>query len=100
MATLYETIYNLHANSNLRNRVTVAIAKASQDIMGEAGTVTDHAKRIVWAREVCTDPEPEAARMMWGILGNATIRTKGETATDAEVQAAVDAIINVFATEV
>jgi hypothetical protein len=97
MATVYENIYNLHANSNLRNRVTVAIAKASQDILAEAGTVPNHAERLTWAKTVMHDPADEATKMMWGVLGNATIRAKGETATDAEVQAAVDAILNVFA---
>jgi hypothetical protein len=98
MATVYETIYNLHGNSNLRNRVTVAIAKASQDILGEAGTVTNHAQRLLWARLAVSEPEAEMARMMWGVLGNAAIRNKGESASDAEVQAGVDAIINLFAT--
>lgn len=97
MATLYENVYNLHANSNLRNRVTVAIAKASQDILGEADTVPNHAARLAWAKTVMHDPAQEATKMMWGVLGSATIRNKGETATDAEVQTAVDTILNVFA---
>jgi hypothetical protein len=97
VATVYENIYNLHANSNLRNRVTVAIAKASQDILAEADTVANHTERLTWAKTVMHDPAEEAAKMMWGVLGSTTIRTKGENATDAEVQAAVDAILNVFA---
>jgi hypothetical protein len=96
MAT-YSQIYNLHANSELRNKVTVACSIAAQAILSEATSTDNHAARLLWARAALVNPQEEATRMMWGILGNPTIQNAGAASTDGDVQWVVNSLINTFA---
>jgi len=95
--TVYNDIYNLKSNADVRNRMAVAIAKISLDIMAESAGTANHANRVIWAKTAILGPEGMTDRLFWACMLDATLRTKGDTATDAEIQTAVDAAVNNFA---
>ncbi len=97
MATRLE-LYNLRFTATtLKSRVASAIAKAAQDVLNESDQTENHANRIVWARAGLNDARAMAERMMWGVLGNATIASEGDASTDNDVQFVVNSLINTFA---
>lgn len=93
----YIDVWNLRCSTNLKSRVAVAIAKASQDVLNEAGTTANHAARIIWAQASLADALSAAERMMWGVVGNATIAAAGDACTDNDVQFVVNGLIDTFA---
>ena len=97
--TLYDDIYALRGSSNISNRVCVALVKAAQDIFDEAPATPNHANRLTWANDMLvTTGSAEAQRFMWAVLSDTDVRQAGEAATDAQIQSAVDANIDKFAT--
>lgn len=99
MAT-YDELLLAAANTSLINHVRVAVFVSATNIMTEAGTTTNHANRLLWAKSVFDDPAAAGAKMMWPVLAqNKTATLAAITgADDPTVQAAVDAAVNVFAT--
>jgi len=95
--TVYNDIYNLKANSDIRNRMAVAIAKISLDIMSESVGTVNHVNRVIWAKQAIISPEGMTDKLFWACMLDTTMRTKGDTSTDAEIQTAVDAAVNNFA---
>jgi hypothetical protein len=99
MAT-YAELFDLRSNSPLLNRIMVACIVAAETIRGEDGGTANHANRLLWAKAVFANPDAEASRMMMAVLAQNKDATIGQItgATDAAVQTAVDAAIDVFAT--
>lgn len=99
MAT-YTEIFNLGSNSELRNRVTVACLIAAQAVMVELATTTNHANRLLWAKDVFSDPQGMGQKMLMAALAaNAGLTVAQITAaTDAALLATVQGAINLFAT--
>lgn len=99
MAT-YAELYDLAANSALKNRVTVACTLAAYAVNGEAPATANHANRLTWAARVFANPAAEADRMYPVILAaNAAATVQVITgAADADILAAVNSVINLFAT--
>lgn len=81
----------------LKNRVASAIAKAAQDVLNEDPGTTNHANRVIWANSALLDARSVAERMMWGVVGNATIQTSGEASTDNDIQFVINGLIDTFA---
>jgi hypothetical protein len=96
----YLEMFDLRRSENFRHRIIVAVVKAAQVILNEGGSVAKHAGRMRWAANVLAEPSQQAERMVWAIIGDATIQASGDAATDAQVQAAVDALVNQFIPEV
>jgi hypothetical protein len=96
----YVDLYNLGANSELRNRVTVACLIAAQSVMVELVTTTNHANRLLWAKDVFSDPHAMGQKMLMAALAaNATLAVAQITgASDAALLATVQGAINLFAT--
>lgn len=99
MAT-YDELLQANANTGLINKVRVAVVVSATSIMTEADTVTNHANRLLWAKTVFADPADAGSRMMWPVLAQNRALTLAQitSASDASVQTAVDAAVNVFAT--
>jgi len=103
--TTYTSIFDAATNStnNLRKQIVVAVKKASIDIRTEDAGTANHEQRLQWSRNVnLTDDGPKkwAEKMVWRVLEDNTVRAAivaATDATDAQVQAAVDAIITEFA---
>lgn len=98
MAT-YAELLSASENDVLKNKIRVAVVIAAEVVRTEAGTVTNHANRLVWAKSVFTAPDTEAKRMMWAVLAQNQAATLAQItgATDATVQNAVNNAVDVFA---
>lgn len=98
MATYIETWNLRFVSSNLKCRTAVAVAKAAQDIINESPATTNHANRVIWAKEALLDCMAKAEQMLWPVVSNATIASAGESATDSDIQFVVNSNIDSFAT--
>lgn len=98
MAT-YDELLTANANTGLLNKVRVATVVAATAVMIESDQIANHANRLQWAKEVFADPAQAGSRMMWPVLAQNKAATLAAItgATDATVQTAVDAAVNVFA---
>ncbi len=99
MATYLE-LHNTQSNNELTRRVRTACVIAADTIRAEDGGTTNHANRMLWAANAFRSPEDEAGRMLWAVLAaNKDTTVENITgATDAVLQAAVDAAVDLFAT--
>lgn len=98
MAT-YDELLSAAGNTGLLNKVRMACVVAATTIMAEAGTVTNHTNRLLWAKTVFNDTAAAGEKMMWPVLAQNKAATLAQItgADDATVQTAVDAAVNVFA---
>ncbi len=96
MGTLAED-YNLrYTDSGLRNKVTTALARRAQVILGEDAQTENHANRLIWAKRILAgETQSEAEKFMWPIIGLGTISS---ASSDNDLLWAVDQFINLFAT--
>lgn len=99
MAT-YTELYELHNDSALKNRVTVACVVAAEVVMNEDPDTGNHINRLLWAASVLASPQAEATRMYWALLAvNKDLTIENiKKATDAQIQSQVEAHIDLFAT--
>lgn len=98
MAT-YSELLGASSNDVLRQKVRVACVIAAEKVRVEVSTATNHANRIAWAKAVYANPEVEGNRMVWAVLAQNATATLAAIigASDATVQTAVDAAVDVFA---
>lgn len=99
MAT-YSELYRLeHEDSVLRARVYVACSVAAEAIRTENPATANHANREKWARMVFTRGQEAAGQMLRYLLANFAASTVVQItgATDAALQTAVNAAVNLFA---
>ena len=101
MAT-YTELFDLRSNSDLRNRVAVALIIAAETVRGEDGGTTNHANRLIWAKQVFEGGLAQANQMLAAVLAANASSTVSQitSATDAAIQTNVDAVVDVFATGV
>ncbi len=98
MAT-YAELITASQNGTLTDKIRVACVVAAGSIMAEAITTTNHVNRLLWAKQVFNNPEGAQRGMVWAVLAQnkmATLAAIGG-ATDSQVQAAVDAAVDIFA---
>jgi hypothetical protein len=98
MAT-YAELLTASNNDTLRQKVRVACVIAAEAVRTEASATTNHTNRLAWAKAVFMNPESEGNRMMWAVLAQNAAATYAAIigATDAAVQTAVNAAVDVFA---
>ena len=92
MATYIE-LFGLKDDSDLQDKVAVAIAIKAQAIR-DLGAPTQGQRD--WANDVAADPVAEVGRVLWIVLAvnkDATV-PQISGATDANIQAAVDAAVD------
>lgn len=99
MAT-YTDLYEIANNNTLLDKFTAAVAIQAEAIRTENGATTNHANRLIWAKQAFSDPRAMAAKMTWPILAQNALATKAQilAATDAAILSAVAAAVDVFAT--
>lgn len=97
MAT-YAELLLLSENDTLRNKVRVACVIAAEKVRVEAVGTPNHDARLLWAKSVYASPESVTQRMLWAVLAQNAAATFAAIsgASDATVQNAVDAAVNVF----
>lgn len=104
MAT-YPEIRALFGNDDLRGKIEVAVIIAAESIRVEDPQPPNHASRLTWAKATWGNPEPIAKRMLMALLAANKDLEVGDAetpgtilgATPAQIQAKVDAAVNVFA---
>ena len=72
-----------------RKQLAGALHSLAVDIIGESESVTDHATRLTWARDVTMTnegPTTEAGRWVWLMLTNATFAASPTTADDGAIK--------------
>jgi hypothetical protein len=86
------------ADSTLRKQITVAFLKAAVDILNEADDYANHGNRVTWGRRVTESSAnllADTDRWIWKVLENTTIQAAPTTATDNDVQFAVNSILDI-----
>lgn len=99
MAT-YTELYEIANNNTLLDKFTAAVAVQAEAIRTENGATTNHANRLIWAKQAFTDPRAMALKMTWPILAQNAGATKAQilAASDATILTAVASAVDVFAT--
>lgn len=100
MAT-YQELHALATNDVLRTKIRVGCIVAAETIRTEAEDTPGHAARLAWARAVFANPAVESERMTWAVLAANRAATPEQItgATDATIQAKVDAAVALFAAD-
>jgi hypothetical protein len=98
MAT-YGELRALFGEDALRHKVEVACIVAAETIRNEAPATENHANRLVWAKSAFQDPAGVAVKMLMALLAANKDETPSNitSASDAQIQARVDAAVDVFA---
>ncbi|RJR06911.1 hypothetical protein C4588_07180 [Candidatus Parcubacteria bacterium] len=97
MAIDYEQIWNHFNSQTFKTQTIVALAKTRRDILVEDPATPNHSNRIIFARAM--KPQHLAIDILWDVLGLPAVLSKlnaDEDPTDADVQDAVDAIIDSY----
>ena len=101
MATYAEllTIATTSSGSTLLSQIKVACVIAANQIASEAPTTTNHANRLKWALATMSDPDSSSRKALWSVLAQNAAATAAQitSATDAVVQTAVNAAVDVMA---
>jgi len=93
----YLELYALRYSDELKKRVTAAVAIAAQQVLAEDSGTANHANRVIWANEALTDAQLMTEKIMWRVLGNATIAASGLASTDGDLQFVVNSLIDFVA---
>jgi hypothetical protein len=98
MAT-YAELLQASANDVLNAKIRVGVFIGAEAVRTEAPATTNHANRMKWAKAVFSDPDEAAKKMIWAVLAQNQAQTLAVilNATDAQVQVAINAAIDVFA---
>jgi len=98
MAT-YAELLTASVDAPLNDKIRVACVVAAETVRTEPAATANHVERVKWAQKVFHDPNSEASRMIWAVLAQNRAATLAQItgASDATVQTAVDAAVNVFA---
>jgi hypothetical protein len=98
MAT-YTELRTLVNDGTLKDKVSIALLVASEAIRTEDAGTANHANRLKYAKKVLTDPDGNADDMLRALLAqNASASLATITgASDATIQTAVNAAVNIFA---
>jgi hypothetical protein len=101
MAT-YVELYTLQSDATLLQRVTSALNISAVTIFEESTATVGHDRRVLFAKEITRAPLGDNIQisMLKFLLGkfNAMTVANIQASTDAQIQTAVDAAINLFAT--
>lgn len=98
MAT-YMELFNAKNNSDLQDKITVAVVIAAEAIRVDVSPPANHVQRLLWAQIAMSDPVTEARKMLWAVLAVNKDITLSQIldATDVTIQAQVDAVVDLFA---
>lgn len=96
MATFAELV-TASVNAGLVEKIKIATLIAADGVRSEGTGAPNHQARVRWAGRVFSDPETEAARMIWPVLIQNRAATLAQItgASDVSVQTAVDAAVAV-----
>jgi len=96
---------NIANDTNFQKRVKYALQSAALGVMAEAGNVTSHAARVIYAKLVLSG-SANVFEVSVGVLNNSTIASEAEITVpasgsfsipDSDIQFAVNSDFNAFA---
>ena len=87
-------IYKIYNSSVMRSRIVAAIIQASFDVLNEAPSTTNHAKRLLWAGQALSDVTVHTTIMVSFVSLNATVQIAGGQATDNDLKYIVNSNID------
>jgi len=96
----YPELFNLmQGESNLRNRIVVAIVVAAESIRNENAQTENHANRILWAAQAFANPAGVSRKVLMAVLAaNKDVPIAAiASASDTALQINVDAVVDLFA---
>ncbi len=97
MAT-YAALYIIaNQESGFTNKLPVGVAYAAQDVLAENPATPNHAARVTWARNALSDPSGMARKMTYGVLADPAVDAAWPAVSDAQIKAAVFALVDAFA---
>lgn len=96
MAMTYDESFALMTDSAFRGRVQVACLRFADSIQNEEPIVPAHNARLRWANTCFLQPAGTAIQIQPPTVMDPTIQDAGATATDDQVQAAVETTVNKF----
>lgn len=98
MAT-YQEMYDIWNNNTLIARMAIAVVDQAQVINVENPATSNHANRLLWAKQTIGDPLHMARKMSADIIVQNKAATNAQilAATDAQLLSAVAAAVDVFA---
>lgn len=96
MATLKE-LFDMRNDSALRNKVAAAGWNAAKNIFVEDAATVNHAERLVWAVKALRD-NGDGGTIGDIFKASIVLLQDNATPTDAQIQTAVEQVINKFAT--
>lgn len=99
MATYAELRDQFLNNSGLQDQVRVAITVAAIAIKDEDPGTTNHANRLIWAKQALNNPDEKVSAFMDVVLAENKTATVAaiESASDTTVQTNVDGAVDLFA---
>jgi len=89
-------------STSLLDKITAAVMKSAETIRTELASVTNHANRMIWAKQAFQNPTGKANEMWVAVLAANAGSTQSAVlgASDSAIQTNVDAAVDVFATGV
>ena len=96
MATLQE-LFDMRNSSDLRNLVAAAGWNAAKDIFTEEASAEYHAERLIWAVKALRD-HGDGQTVSDIFKASIVLLQDNASPTDAQIQTAVEQVINKFAT--
>lgn len=100
MATYTELYSLMIGQSELKNKITVAIIVAAESIRNEDEATANHANRLIWASQAFLNPSNMAEKMLMAVLASNKDETVStiNSASDEILQTCVNNVIDIFAT--
>lgn len=96
----YSELVDLMRDQEMVEKAAVAVIVATETVRTESGATTNHANRLLWAKEALDNPLAMAKRMWPSAIAQNKSATVGQItgATDAAIQSNIEAVIDIFAT--
>lgn len=98
VATLLE-LRTLNRDEELQQKIESAIIIAADSIKDEDSMTTNHANRLIWAKQAFDNPAGKVKGMLSAVLAanNTATVANIQGATDSQIQTNVDAAVDIFA---
>ena len=95
MATYLESAA-LRDDADFRKRLEIAVAKYAAYLLGEDPVTANHAARYRWAVSAIMNPSGAAGAVANAVILDDNIQTNLGASTDAQIQSAVEAKVNLI----
>lgn len=87
----------LMADMTFRGRIKVSGLKFATTILNEnPAQIEGHSARYRWAQTMAQNPDVEANRIQPMVVMDPAVQDKGSSIDDAQLQSAVEAVVNKF----